>query len=180
MGDSVRAANPEVAEDQLPGSDIRVAVSHDGGQTFGSRTVVDTGVCPWCSTSLALGNDGAIFVAWRKVSPGNIRDVVVAASRDGGRTFEPPVRVHQDDWIYGGCLHAGPDLAVDAEDRLYAVWYTGARERAGLYHAASGDGGMTFSTPVALAVDQPPSSSDDSRGSDGRRLVGVGTAPCRW
>jgi hypothetical protein len=156
VGDSLRTANHDITEDQLPGSDIRVAVSRDGGKSFTHQTVVDTNVCPCCRTSLAWGSDGAIFVSWRKVFDGDIRDIVVAASRDGGKTFEPPVRVHEDDWVYAGCPHAGPDLAVDAEGRLQATWYTGAQGRTGLYHAASADGGMTFGFPTSLTGSQPP------------------------
>ena len=38
----------------------------------------------------SAGSDGAIYLAWRQVYAGNIRDITFTSSRDGGRTFAPP------------------------------------------------------------------------------------------
>jgi hypothetical protein len=91
-----------------------------------------------------------LYIAWRKVYSGDVRDVVVARSTDGGVTFEAPVRVHRDNWVYPGCPHAGPSLAVDSAGTLHVVWYTGAEGHTGLYLATSRDGARTFGEPVAL------------------------------
>jgi hypothetical protein len=91
-----------------------------------------------------------LYIAWRKVYSGDVRDVVVARSTNGGVTFDAPVRVHGDNWVYPGCPHAGPSLAVDSAGALHVVWYTGAEGHAGLYLATSRDGGRTFGEPVAL------------------------------
>jgi hypothetical protein len=74
----------------------------------------------------------------------------VARSTDGGASFAAPVRVHQDQWVYPGCPHAGPSLAVDSAGTLHVVWYTGAEGRAGLYLVRSRDSGRTFDEPVKL------------------------------
>lgn len=132
------------------GPEIRVARSTGGGTTFSSSVVVDQDACPCCRTSLAQAPDGTLFVAWRKIFAGDVRDVVVARSTDGGATFEAPVRVHNDGWVYPGCPHAGPSIAVDSAGVLHVVWYTGAEGRAGLYLAASHDGGRTFGAPQPL------------------------------
>jgi hypothetical protein len=132
------------------GPEIRVARSTDGGRTFSASVVVDRDACPCCRTSLARGPDGTLYVAWRKVYAGDVRDVVVARSTDGGASFAAPVRVHQDQWVYPGCPHAGPSLAVDSAGTLHVVWYTGAEGRAGLYLVRSRDSGRTFDEPVKL------------------------------
>jgi hypothetical protein len=132
------------------GPEIRVARSTDGGQTFSASVVVDRDACPCCRTSLARAPDGTLFVAWRKIYSGDVRDVVVARSTDGGATFGEAVRVHNDGWVYPGCPHAGPSIAVDSAGVLHVVWYTGAEGRAGLHLAASRDGGKTFGAPQAL------------------------------
>lgn len=132
------------------GPEVRVARSTDGGRTFSASVVVDRDACPCCRTALARGTDGTVYVAWRKVFAGDVRDVVVARSRDGGASFERPVRVHADGWVYPGCPHAGPSIALDSAGALHAVWYTGAEGRAGLYLATSTDGGVTFGDPVRL------------------------------
>ena len=138
------------------GPEIRVARSTDGGQTFSASVVVDHDACPCCRTSLARAPDGTLFVAWRKIFAGDVRDVVVARSTDGGATFEAPVRVHEDGWVYPGCPHAGPSIAVDSAGVLHVVWYTGAEGRAGLYVAASHDGGQTFGAPQPLSKGTAP------------------------
>mgnify|MGYP001183608480 CR=1 FL=1 len=138
------------AGDGLPGPEIRIARSDDGGRSFGPSVVVDRDSCPCCRTALAVGPDGAVYVAWRKVHEGNVRDIVVARSEDGGRTFGPPVRVHADDWVLDGCPHAGPSIDVDAAGRLHVAWYTGREGRQGVYYAVSEDGGRSFGPPVAL------------------------------
>ena len=144
------------------GPDIRIAVSRDGGATFSASRIADRNACPCCRTNVAVGPAGEIFVAWRKVFEGNVRDVVVARSPDGGANWEAPVRVHSDEWVFGGCPHAGPGLAVDQDGRVHVAWYTGKEGRPGLYFASSHDGGITFSEPASLldAGWAPPSQVD--------------------
>ncbi|HEX7088903.1 MAG TPA: sialidase family protein [Longimicrobiales bacterium] len=134
----------------LPSPDVRVARSTDGGRTFEPGVIVASDVCPCCRTSLAVAPDGAVLVAWRRVFDGDVRDIVVARSTDGGRTFSAPARVHDDGWVIPGCPHAGASLAVDSAGRVHVAWYTGRPERQGLYHAVSTDGGATFGEPRAL------------------------------
>jgi hypothetical protein len=143
-----------------PGTEVRVARSADGGRTFGPSVVVAEGTCECCRTRLALGPDGALYVAWRHQferggAGAPVRDVAVARSDDGGRTFGPATRVHADGWRLDGCPHAGPALAVDDAGRLHVAWYTGAPERAGLYHAVSADRGASFAAPQPIVRDVP-------------------------
>ena len=141
------------AEDSdLPPSEIRVAKSADGGRTFGQSLVVDTAPCPCCRTSLAVAEDGTVYLAWRKEYPGDVRDVVVARLGPGAAAFSAPVRVHADAWIFPACPHTGPSLAVDARGRVHVGWYTGREARQGLWHARSEDGARTFGRPVALVM----------------------------
>ncbi len=137
-----------------PGSSLVVARSRDGGRTFGAPAEVAGGVCPCCRTALDVGPDGAVRVAWRHVWAGGERDPAVATSRDGGRTFGAPVRVHADRWAVDGCPHAGPAVATDAAGRVHVAWYTGAPGRTGLWRAVSADGGATFGEPAALGPER--------------------------
>ena len=134
----------------LSDPDIRLAASRDGGASFGSSVVVDAGACPCCRTALAVGPEGTIYVAWRKHFPGDVRDVVVARSTDGGRSFDEPVRVAADGWVFPGCPHAGPALTVAPDGTLHVGWYTGKEGGAGLFRATSVDGGLTFGAPDPL------------------------------
>jgi len=172
-GDSVKAMHGHggMAEDPtLPGSEVRVAKSTDGGKTFGPSVVVDGGVCPCCRTSLAAGADGSVFVAWRKVFAGDVRDVVVAKLAPGAAAFGAPVRVHADGWVFPGCPHAGPSLAVDGQGRLHVAWYTGKEGRQGLWHAVSADGGRTFGEAAALLTGGWVPPSQVALAADGDRV----------
>lgn len=158
--DALRAAaGGDADEAELPGPEIRVARSTDAGRSFGPSVVVDSESCPCCRTSLAAGPDGAVYVAWRKVHAGDVRDVVVARSGPGELRFGAPARVHDDGWIFAGCPHAGPSLAVDAGGRVHVGWYTGREGRQGLWYAVSDDGARSFGAPAALVTDDwvPPS-----------------------
>src|SRR5690606_15785307 len=121
-------------------SDIRVAISGDGGKSCSPGIIVDENPCPCCRVSVAVGADGMVYVAWRKLFAGDVRDVVVARAKLPGLLFEKPVRVHEDDWIFPGCPHAGPSIAVDDANRLHVAWYTGREDRQGLWYTSSDDG----------------------------------------
>ena len=126
------------------GPQIRIARSTDRGTSFSKSILVAEGACPCCRTAMAAGPEGRLAVAWRSVRDGDVRDIVVSRSEDGGETFSAPVVVHEDGWRIDGCPHAGPSLAVDGEGRLHVAWYTGAEGGAGVFHAVSTDGGTTF------------------------------------
>jgi hypothetical protein len=92
-------------------------------------------------------------VAWRKIFEGNVRETVVARSTDGGETFEAPVIVGHDQWVFPACPHRPASMGVDRQGRLYVVWYTeGTDEIPSIYIAHSDDRGKTFSEKRKLNV----------------------------
>jgi hypothetical protein len=130
-----------------------VTRSTDGGRTWAANhPVASTEACPCCRTALAAASDGAVYVAWREVFPGNVRDIVIARSDDHGLTFGAPVRVHADNWVYNGCPHAGPSVQVDSAGRVHVAWWTGKQGAAGVAYARSDDRAATWSTPVPLGI----------------------------
>jgi hypothetical protein len=129
--------------------------SSDAGATWSPRVRVDTGnACPCCRTSLATDRKGALYLAWRHIYPGNIRDIVVAKSTDHGETWSNPVRVHDDNWQIDACPHAGPSMLVDSAGTVHIAWWTGKEKAAGVWYARSTDGAATFTTPTPLGVAQ--------------------------
>lgn len=140
-----------------------LARSTDGGVTWSAPRVVDAGPsCPCCRTAVAAGPDGALYAAWRKIfpapaggpaaAPPQVRDIAVARSADGGRTWGAPVRVHADEWRVDYCPDAGPSLRVGADGAVHVAWWTGKEGAAGVRYARSADGGRTFGEPVPLGV----------------------------
>lgn len=132
-------------------SGVWMSRSTDGGRTWEANRPISTDpTCPCCRTSVAVAADGTIYVAWRAILPGDVRDVVVTRSSDGGKTWAPPGRVRSDDWVYPGCPHAGPSLEVDAKGAVHVAWWTGKEGEAGVYYARSTDGAKTFAAqPIA-------------------------------
>jgi hypothetical protein len=128
-----------------------VARSTDRGSTITKNFKVDDNTCVCCRTSIATSEDGMVYIAWRKIFEGNIRETVVSRSADGGQTFSAPVVVGNDRWVYQACPHRPASLGVDQLGRVYAVWYTeGADETPAIYLAYSDDQGRTFSQKMQL------------------------------
>lgn len=145
--------------DDASGTAARIARSEDGGQTFEPSVVVARGTCQCCRTGLHVADDGRIYVAWRHLFDGNVRDIAVAWSDDDASTFSEGVRVHADNWEIDGCPHSGPSITTAADGDVHVAWYTAAPERIGLYHAVSADGGQTFGAPEPLEKGVPISSA---------------------
>lgn len=124
------------------------ARSLDGGKSFEKNLKIDAGACICCRTALAVGPDGTIYAAWRKAFEGNIKEIAVASSADGGETFSPPSIVGNDQWEFAGCPHRGPSLGVNAEGRVFITWYSEGNGLPGIYFGESADRGKTFRKEV--------------------------------
>jgi hypothetical protein len=129
-------------------SSVYLAKSRDKGASFGKNIRVAPSVCPCCRPTLAFGRGGEVYVAWRTVYDGDIRDIVVATSTDHGATFNQPVRVAFDNWKITGCPHSGPSMSVEG-NRLYITWFSeGDSTNSGIRLAWSDDSGKSFAKPV--------------------------------
>ena len=148
--------------------------SRDGGATWAPNTRVSVDdSCPCCRTAVAAGTNGVVYVAWRTVLPGDVRDIVVARSTDYGASWEAPQRVHADDWVYAGCPHAGPSIRVDTTGRLHVLWWTGQPKQGGVFYTASSDSGRTFRPPLAIDAQKIPLATHVqlALGQDGRVIT---------
>jgi hypothetical protein len=117
------------------------------------EVTVATDVCFCCKTAVATAPKGVVYVAWRHIYPTNLRDIAVAHSSDGGKTFSTPVRVSEDGWEIAGCPDDGPALALDAAGVLHIVWPTmvaGAHPVKGIFYSSSADGGRTFAPRLRI------------------------------
>ena len=128
---------------------VYLAKSIDQGHTFGKNVRVQSGVCPCCRPSIAVDDDGTVYVAWRKVFEGDIRDIVVASSADGGNTFSDPVKAANDNWVLHACPESGPSMQAKG-GRVAIAWFSEGNKQAGIRYTYSTDKGKTFS-PVKIA-----------------------------
>lgn len=130
-------------EKKQGGSATYSAKSADG-VSF-SETRVDGGSCPCCRTATATSPEGIVYSSWRKVFKDDNREIVVASSKDGGKSFSSPSVVGNDNWQIAGCPHRGPSLGAAEGGALYVAWYTeGADMAPGVYLAKSNDFGSGF------------------------------------
>jgi len=125
---------------------VYAARSNDLGATWSAtNTELWANACPCCRVSLAATPDGSVLAAWRGHFEGSVRDPVVARL-DAAK--EPPVRVHEDGWVFPGCPHSGPALAVDGRGRAHVAWFTGREGGAGVYYARMDDDAFTEPMPL--------------------------------
>ncbi len=111
-------------EDEPARSEVRLAVSRDGGGTWARDTLVAREVCSCCRLALHLGSDGHVALAYRGAKD-DMRDPRLAQSIDDGLSFANDTLVSADHWRLNGCPSIGPALAATSEGGLYA-WYTGS------------------------------------------------------
>ncbi|MCU0634784.1 MAG: glycoside hydrolase [Gemmatimonadaceae bacterium] len=142
----------------LPDPTARAAPSrlHFATLADSQPTRVITGsVCYCCKTAL-VASGTTLFAAWRHVFPGSQRDIALTVSRDGGRSFTAPRRVHADGWQYDGCPDDGPTAALARDGQLHVVWPSPKDGRSGspmaLFHARTRDG-RSFSARTPLPVE---------------------------
>ncbi len=123
--------------------------------------------------TVAVGADGSVYVGWtaRVASErGHANDLYLSASRDEGKTFEPPIKVNDDGKPVTHAMHS---LAVGRDARVYVAWLDernvvfpepgkdgkkmehmeANRE---VFFAASTDGGRTFSRNMRVGKEACP------------------------
>jgi hypothetical protein len=121
-----------------------------GAARAGAERELFKGVCYCCKTAMVAAPGGVLYAAWRHVFDGNLRDIAFTSSRDGGRTFSPMARVHQDGWAINGCPDDGPAMAVDASGTVHMVWPTLLNGTDGTLLYATAPGGKTFGPPIRV------------------------------
>ncbi|HEX5631983.1 MAG TPA: sialidase family protein [Gemmatimonadales bacterium] len=154
-------------------SGVAMSRSRDYGRTWEpTRMVYREPTCPCCRTAIAAAPDGSLYLAWRAIFAGDVRDVVVMRSPDGGDTWGAPVKPREDGWVFPGCPHAGPSLKVDAAGAVHIAWWQGKAGEAGVYYARSTDGGRSFAAqPIATAERSSPAHVQLALRRDGRVAV---------
>ncbi len=135
-----------------------MAVSRDDGKTFGQDAeVFPADVCPCCQITATVDADQRLFIGSRQVD-GKFRDSTVAVSRDGGRTFSARQRIVGKRWEIEGCPLKPTSVAARGRE-VYAAYFTGGEDPAGVYFVRSADDGRTWSTPMLA---HPGSTTSDA------------------
>lgn len=163
---AMRDENGTLVSDKSRQSAVRLTRSTDGGRSFEPSIVLGTDPCPCCNVFVLAGRGDDVYVSWRNVvkdeAGKSTRDMVVAASSDGGQTFGAPVEVHDDAFPIEGCVHVGAPMAMDSQGRIHVAWYTGKEGAAGIFYAVSSDRAASFGAPIPILSGAwvPPSRVD--------------------
>ena len=105
-------------------TEVMAATSGDGGATWSPDVVVyrspEKSVCECCHPAVAYDDRGELVVQWRNALGGN-RDMFMARSVDGGRSFGTAQKLGQGTWALNACPMDGGAIAVVA-GKLTSAW----------------------------------------------------------
>ncbi len=99
------------------------AISTDEGRTWSKNRLVyrspDSTVCECCQPSATMLGD-KVYVMFRNWLDG-ARNMYVATSLDGGKTFQPPVKMGNGSWKLNACPMDGGGISASSQG-LTTVW----------------------------------------------------------
>jgi len=130
--------------------DVYVAVSLDGGASFGTNIKVSDGESYQYKSTIGVGPSGNVYVAWTDSRADGAGDIYLARSTNGGVTFSPNIRVNS----YTADSQTYPELAIDGDEVVYVVWLDGRRQADGsydVYMARSIDLGESFGNEIRVS-----------------------------
>lgn len=131
---------------------LRYSRSEDGGKSWNQLKTIDDSTCSCCWNTIVNSPLDHLNVLYRNMSP---RDMAMVRSTDQGLTWQPLGSVGDFKWQLNGCPHVGGSVdyvSSEATHRLHSLVWTGIPEKAGLYHLASSDHGLTWSAPLRLSA----------------------------
>ncbi|MFN0104084.1 MAG: sialidase family protein [Bryobacteraceae bacterium] len=106
------------------GTRLMASLSRDGGTTWSANFPVYESpaghICECCHPSAAMAADGTIHVMFRNWLGGS-RDMWLATSRDGGKTFASR-KVGEGTWALNACPMDGGGLGVKANGDVVTSW----------------------------------------------------------
>jgi len=107
------------------GTRIYGATSTDGGASWSANHLVYESpsgtVCQCCHPSVAVDGSGVVLVMFRNALEGS-RDMYLARSANGGKTFEPAQKVGRGTWKLDACPMDGGGVTVDEKGRVATIW----------------------------------------------------------
>jgi hypothetical protein len=167
--------------------DVYVAVSRDGGRTFGAPVQVNTiagegrlgGELP-PRVSLARRSDGTdpeVIVLWN--ARGTVTSIKMSKSRDGGKSFDAPIALSSAD---AAGDRGWASLTVDGHGTPHAIWVdhrglAAAKRESGATHthgsaAMAQKSGLYYASPISTAT------TSASAPADIERKLTAGTCYC--
>lgn len=118
-------------------NNIFSAYSSDGGKTWSENKLVykapEGKVCPCCRPSISADRKGNVYVMFRNELKG-ARDLYLAHSKDGGRTFAAAQKLGTGSWLLKQCPMDGGAVSLDEKGNPGTTW----RRENTVYYAEPG------------------------------------------
>jgi hypothetical protein len=142
------------------------ARSTDFGATWSKNHLLRDKSCECCWNKITTAGKTGVYVLFRDQKP---RDMAMAVSLDGGRTWDLRPSLGGFGWDFNGCPHVGGGLA-SSPGKLHALVWTGKDDVVGLYYLTSRNGNQ-WSRPQRLG--DAAARHDDLAASVEGRLAAV-------
>jgi len=133
---------------------VQTAVLHSD-LTVAPVQTADAKSCQCCRTALFAASNGELWLAWRDLSEGNVRNIAYAVSGGVGEPFAPRGDVADDRWSINGCPESGPRFAETADGTVLLAWLNGAENAIEIAAAPRGGRLEKRAAVVAGAVNHP-------------------------
>ena len=130
----------------LPGDQFEtfVAMSSDGGSTFGNPINVSNTTTSSQRPQIAMSGDNVV-ITWREILPESNSEILAAMSFDGGSTFGNPINVSNTDTV------SRNQQVVMYGDNVVITWQDDIPGNDEIFAVTSFDGGSTFGNPINVS-----------------------------
>jgi hypothetical protein len=128
---------------------------------------VDPKSCQCCRTALLTTSGGDVWLAYRDLAGGDVRNMAYAVSSKGRQPFVPRGDVADDRWSVNGCPESGPRFAETSDGTVWLAWFNGAANAIETAAAPRGGSFARQGTVASGGVNHP----DIGTLPDGRLLV---------
>jgi hypothetical protein len=140
------------------GMKLYSATSDDAGATWSDNRLVYTSpdghICECCHTSTTIAPDGTFHAMFRNWVDGN-RDMYLASSADGGKTWQTARKLGISSWKLEACPMDGGSIAVGTDGQVLTAW----RRDKMVYLSVPGQPEQEFAPgkqPVAVPTSRGP------------------------
>lgn len=156
FADLITMANGEAAaswllhegDESVKGSRLMFAYTRTDG-TFGPPKLLAENTCECCPTSLALAQNGTLWLMWRQLSNSaegddgapEERNLLLMASSDHGKLFYPSAGGTGEHWPLNACPVSGGALQPVGNLFMQCAFYSG-----GMENQKEGPDGLWFTT----------------------------------
>jgi hypothetical protein len=147
---------------------LRASVSGDFGRSWQPNRTIDDRTCECCPNRLLAIGPSSMAVLYRDKDP---RDMAVAITDDGGRSWSRRGVAGAFAWAFEGCPEVPGALAPAAGGaRMHALVWTGAEAHAGLHVLDGAADGRSFGAPRRLGG---VAARHGDLAADGERVLAV-------